>query len=841
MRGKGSSQRKRLVSDIPKLKLSDRIARRPRMGVASLTRMLECLFHQAEFAHPRLAHLPGLRLVTLVSVAFAAIVFGTIAAAETSGLQTLARASFVRSDAPTPPSDAGVPITLPDPWDLRHHDLTGYAWYLIDWPLPDAPSGLQAIYLTATLLPTHVFVNGISVGLTGLLTGPRPRGWEQSDLFEVPAELLHAGVNRVALRVYAQRAGLGGMGPLVAGAHAGARELRYRDLLVHTIGPAIVSVTVVVVGLYIVALWLRRRDASYLLFGLAATLWGLHTATSILPQPLLPQPHWIVWWHTVYMLFVVLLCLFCVRFAGLEWRLYRRLTVAFALMVAPVLYAANAADNIEEASSYVRLVGIGFVAVALVAVARYAFRMRNVESAFLLATGAIATAFAVHDWLADQDPLALRPVWLVPYSALAFLVLLGWILTDRFVRALNEYESLNIDLERRIAAKAASLESQLAETSKAREEADAANRAKSRFLAAASHDLRQPLHALSMFAGALPGHTRDDEGAELVQRIKMSVTSLEALLLALLDISKLDAGAIVAEPKDVHLDEIFKRLPNDFVPEALDKELKLAIVPTSLVIHSDPALLERILRNLVANALRYTQRGGVVVGARRRGNRVAIEVWDSGPGIDAAERERIFEEFYQVGNPERDRMRGLGLGLAIVRRLANLLGHKVELASRLGHGSVFRVLVSAGDPRGDALVATTPVPEAADSIGGRCIVVIDDEAPVREGTRNLLCSWGCSVIASGDPEEALAALAGAIPSALLVDYRLRAGLDGLRAIARIRAALGQDVPAMLVSGESSAEELSRIKASGLLLLHKPVPPAKLRSALAFVLAMDQRQ
>ena len=494
--------------------------------------MLERLFRKADAytdvpRFPRISRARGWCLFELVCVALAAIVVSTTAATETPGLQTLTRASFVRSDSPTPPSDAGAPITLPDPWDLRHNDVTGYAWYLIDWSLPDAPSGLQAVYLTATLLPTQVFVNGISVGLTGLLTGPRPRAWEQSELFEVPAELLHAGVNRIALRVYAQRAGVGGMGPLVAGPHAGARELRYRDLLVHTIGPAIVSVIVVVVGLSIFALWLRRRDSSYLLFGLAAVVWGLHTATSLLPQPLLPQPHWTIWWHAVYMLFVVLLCLFCVRFAGHEWRLYRRLAVAFAIMVAPVLYTANAASAVAETSSYVRLVGIGFVAVALVAVARYALRMRNVESAFLLATGAIATAFAVHDWLADQDPLALRPVWLVPYSALAFLVLVGWILTDRFVRALNEYESLNIDLERRIAAKAASLESQLAETSKAKEEADAANRTKSRFLAAASHDLRQPLHALSMFAGALPGHTHDAEGAELVERIKMSVNSLE--------------------------------------------------------------------------------------------------------------------------------------------------------------------------------------------------------------------------------------------------------------------------------------------------------------------------
>ena len=776
------------------------------------------------------------RLLGAVAMAFVATLAGA-AAKEGAERQTLSAATFLRSADPQPPREGGQSLTLPDPWDLRHADASGYAWYIVDWPLAEPPTDLQAVYLTAITLPAHVFVNDSSVGLTGSLTGRRPRAWEQSQLFEVPADSLHAGTNRIAVRVHAPRAGVGGLGPIVVGTHAAVLELHMRDLMAHTVGPAIVSVIMVVVGIPMIVLWLRRRDASYLLFGFAAIVWGLHTASTLVPEPLLPQPHWVIWWHAVYMLFVVLLCLFCMRFAGADWRLYRRFAVTFAIVVAPLLYAANAAGVVGEATAYVRLVGIALVAVALAAVARYAIRLRNTESLLLLATGAIAMAFGVHDWMADQDPLAIRPLWLVPYSAFAFLALFSWILIDRFVRALDEYELLNADLERRIAAKSASLEFQLVQTQQAMEDAEAANRTKSRFLAAASHDLRQPLHALGLFAAALPGHTRDAEGMDLVHRIDTSVASLEALLSALLDISKLDAGAIVAEPRDLRLDEVFGRIANDFLPEALDKELRLAIVPTRLVVHSDPALLERVLRNLVANALRYTEHGGVVVGARRRGDRVAIEVWDSGPGIDAAEHEHIFEEFYQIGNPERDRARGLGLGLAIVRRLADLMGNEVEVASQVGRGSMFRVLVKAGDP--NALAAAAPVAaETAGSMDGRCVVVVDDEPSVRESTRNLLSSWGCNVVAAGDPAEALAVLGGRFPSALLVDYRLRGGQDGLAAIARLRAALGRDIPAVLISGESSAEELARIKASGFLLLHKPVPPAKLRSALAFLFAAD---
>ena len=251
------------------------------------------------------------------------------------------------------------------------------------------------------------------------------------------------------------------------------------------------------------------------------------------------------------MAFVVLLCVFCIRFAGENWPAYRRFAMIFAIVVAPLLYVASAAGALGPATVYVRLVGIALVAVALAAVARYALRLRNTESLLLAATGLIAIVFAIHDWMADQDPLAIRPLWLVPYSAFAFLVLFSWILIDRFVRALDEYERLNADLEQRIAAKSASLEFQLMQTEQARQEAESANRAKSRFLAAASHDLRQPLHALGLFADALPGHTRDDEGRELVHRIGTSVASLDALLSALLDISKLDAGVIAVERKDM--------------------------------------------------------------------------------------------------------------------------------------------------------------------------------------------------------------------------------------------------------------------------------------------------
>ncbi len=305
----------------------------------------------------------------------------------------------------------------------------------------------------------------------------------------------------------------------------------------------------------------------------------------------------------------------------------------------------------------------------------------------------------------------------MPYAALAFLVLVGWILIDRFVRALNEAERSNVELERLVDEKSAALTAQLERTREARDAAEAADRAKSRFLAAASHDLRQPLHALGLFAAKLPEHVQDAEGARLADRMRHSVESLESLLSSLLDISRLDAGAIEPRPQAIALDALLDRLAGDFAPVALERGLKLAVVRTRLVVRSDPVLLERIARNLVDNALKHTRRGGVVVGARRRGSRVAIEVHDSGPGIPAEERERVFEEFYQIGNPERDRSRGLGLGLAIVRRLAGLLGHRIEVDSEPGRGSVFRVIVEREDPSAIVAEGAAAAPPARSPVG----------------------------------------------------------------------------------------------------------------------------
>lgn len=372
---------------------------------------------------------------------------------------------------------------------------------------------------------------------------------------------------------------------------------------------------------------------------------------------------------------------------------------------------------------------------------------------------------------------------------------------------------------------------------KARQQAEAANRSKTQFFAAASHDLRQPLHAMGLFAAALTEKIHDPEVLNVVNSINASVDALEGLFNELLDISKIDAGVIRAEPTDFYLSRVFDRLRLEFEPEAFEKHLSLKIIPTTQIVHSDPMLVERILRNLVSNAIRYTSRGGLAVGCRRRGERVCLEVWDTGMGIAPDQRERIFEEFYQVGNPERTSRKGLGLGLSIVRRLTNLLGTDIELRSTLGRGSVFRFELARGKPASSRLADAQNINPAALDLRDKLIVVIDDEGSIVEGMRVLLNSWGAEVIGSTSGSDVVERVhqIGRLPDLIIADYRLGDGFTGTTVVEKLRTELDPEIPAILVTGSTTPERIEEAKMHGFHLLLKPVLPAKLRTLINFKL------
>ena len=366
-----------------------------------------------------------------------------------------------------------------------------------------------------------------------------------------------------------------------------------------------------------------------------------------------------------------------------------------------------------------------------------------------------------------------------------------------------------------------------------RDAAERANVAKSKFLAAASHDLRQPLHALTLFTTALGERISRPEEARLVDNINVSVHALEQLFNALLDISRLDAGVLQPAVRHFSLRDIQNNLLNDYRPEADRKGITLICAPCDAVVKSDPVLLERILRNLVSNAVRYTERGEVRIDCVPEGDTVRIEVSDTGAGIPAEQHRAIFEEFTQLHNPERDRTKGLGLGLAIVDRLARLLGHPVGLRSAPGAGSCFTVDVPMGDAARVQRDPDRPRDPALNDVTGLRVLVLDDEIGIRGGMQALLEQWGCSVAAGGSEEEAVRAVraSGAAPEAIIADYRLRDGRTGVQAIARLHSEFGQAIPALIISGDTAPDRLREVAGSGFQLVHKPVQPAALRAFL----------
>lgn len=360
-------------------------------------------------------------------------------------------------------------------------------------------------------------------------------------------------------------------------------------------------------------------------------------------------------------------------------------------------------------------------------------------------------------------------------------------------------------------------------------QAEAANRAKTRFLASASHDLRQPIHTLSLFGAALSMRPLDDLSRDIVRHINTALRVLTTQLDALLDISKLDAGVVRVNPAAVNLRPFLERMCEDFDATAAAKKLELALdCPHEALVETDPAHLDRIVRNLLDNAIKYTDRGSVSLQVRQEVGGFLLAIVDTGRGIREGERARVFEEFYQVDNPERDRTRGLGLGLAIVKRFADLLQIRMEMISTPGEGTRFELYLAAAG-RG-AMLAQEAAQEDAPSIAAH-VLVIDDEAAIRLGMKTLLEGMGCRATLADGTEHAVTAARAARPDVVLADFRLRGADNGIDAVRAIRA-LYPGVPAILVSGDIAADRLREAEDAGITLLHKPVPIETLKRAIA---------
>lgn len=372
-----------------------------------------------------------------------------------------------------------------------------------------------------------------------------------------------------------------------------------------------------------------------------------------------------------------------------------------------------------------------------------------------------------------------------------------------------------------------------------KEEAEQATQAKSRFLAAASHDLRQPTHALGMFVSRLAQLPHDGQTRQLIGHLEASVRAMQNLLDGLLDISRLEAQAVQVKVGPFALSGLLAQLRHDLSQTAQDKGLRLRIRDSSVWVLSDATLLYRILLNLAGNALRYTDHGGVLVACRliHGGTQLQIQVWDSGIGIAPEHQQDVFKEFYQVGNAARDRNKGLGLGLSIVQRTADLLHHTLSLASRPGMGTRFALTLPVVPPADVVADAASPERAQGDDLQGAEVLVIEDDALVRSALAGLLGGWGVRVYEAQGLADAQQWLRdGLQPAVILSDYRLQDGQTGIGVVQLLQAQLPHAVPVCMMSGDTDATLMADAKAAGLILLHKPVRPAKLRNLLRHLLA-----
>jgi Na+/proline symporter/signal transduction histidine kinase len=401
------------------------------------------------------------------------------------------------------------------------------------------------------------------------------------------------------------------------------------------------------------------------------------------------------------------------------------------------------------------------------------------------------------------------------------------------VEAANALKRINETLEQRVADRTVELTHVNSELAKARTQAEEANIGKTRFLAAVGHDILQPLNAARLYSSALNERMKNSEDAGLARNIDSSLESVETILSAVLDISRLDTGALKPHISTFRLDELMRQIATDFAPLALKKGLRLRVVPCSVVVETDRNLLRRLVQNLISNAVKYSRSGGVLLGARRRGGAVELQVIDTGIGIPEDKFETVFREFTRLDEGMRE-AEGLGLGLSIVDRIARVLSLSLDLASVPGKGTVFSVKLSTVQrPLPAAGAQEQPRPYRANELSGLSVLVIDNDERILAGMEILLTGWGCRVAAARSGAEVSAVCAGQVigPDIILADYHLL-GENGLDLIGQVRTHFGEKLPAVLVTADRSNEVRLRAESEEVAVLHKPLKPAALRALLS---------
>lgn len=738
-----------------------------------------------------------------------------MAPAGDAAVQRLTTAAFRAS-----PQEPSQDVSLPDAWGARLSRTNGHGEYLLRFELPASVQGLWALRLARVSPTRRLWINGAPVQDEPA----RNRRSPLPALIDLPFEHLRAGNNELRLEVdYNVRGGLS----VVEVGPAGLMRQRHEVALVwEREVPRTANMATMAIALTMLLVrWRRPREVSLGLFGALGLIGALRNYSyfgdlAITPGWLLERAFFCAQLWTALLLFAYARSLAPGRGAP-RW--------LGPAMAAPVLLAAAtppAAVQALRVVVYPFVIGLALLAVREIWRAAHLAggRVHYVLAASLLA----CVAAGVHDYMFQNGWLPITHTFALAYVMPVALSVNALILLDRMIASMDEAERLTHHLELRVAERTRELE--------------AANAAKTRFLAAASHDLRQPAATLGLLLERVRSTPMAPALRVLVERAHEAASTLGGLLDRLLDLSRVGAPTRPPDRRPVALQALFDAVAGHELAHARSRGLTLRFRPTAAWVHSDPALLEQILRNLVSNALRYTERGGVLVGLRRSGAQGwRLEVWDSGRGIAPEHHGLIFEEFAQLPSPAGRRGKGLGLGLAIVDRAARQLGHARGVRSRPGHGSCFWVELPRAEPAPREASGPAAAPAAPVQWPGEpTIWLVEDEAPLREALAELLAQRGARVRAFGGHAALAAYLADAQewPDALVCDDHLGDG-NGAGCIALVRAGSPWPVAVLLITGSTAPEDLSRQAALGVPVLHKPFDGTRLVDALAGVLAAER--
>ena len=744
------------------------------------------------------------------------------------------------SDTPNAKAGHTEIISLPDQWTDHGHPQWGAARYSVSftWTPADADETqtLWALRFQDVSHEHRLWLNGHL--LSDNTTARQEGDGMSTQLIAVPPTLLHKGQNQLVLEVWHHIQG-GLSAPSLAPKSAMWTTHLWQEVF-HRHALLAVNLASFAFSTFVLFLWwVRRQEVAAGLFGLLIGVAFARNVSHFVIEDIglpLALSSWLYFMaHTATAVTQGWLVMHITN----RHPLWLRRTLIAVSVGAPVvsLLALPWDPALVETRNVLQpiLIGLMLPTLWLLWQSRRQFRMEPLLLGLMIGA-AIILVSGVHDFvtLRMEGDISSRNwlIWGIPTIMPAFSAML----LARVVQAFNQLEHINQSLEQQVTERTRELEQ--------------ANLAKSRFLAAASHDLRQPVAAIGLMTELLAQRVQTPEQQGLTQRLSEAVISMENQLKGLLDLSRLDAGDIVARPQRVCLSTLCQSILSHEQLNARDKGLRLrAHAPKHLQAWADPVLLEQVLRNLVGNAVRHTRRGGVLVGVRTQGNRLRVEVWDTGPGIAVDDQRRVFDEFVQLGTGS-GHSQGLGLGLAIARRAAILLGTRLSLRSRPGRGSCFSLDVprdlgvrtprsalpptSASEAPSDAPSDTPTAPSSAQPTSGRRVLLVEDEAPLRQALALLFQDWGWQVDACASLSELKQQAQG--PWQLLVsDHRLPDGFGG--DVLRWARRQQPDLPALVITGDTAPEQLRELAALNVPVLHKPFRPEKMRAMVEETMAL----